>query len=126
MIVAEYPETEAPVDPGVASLLASEATHRIEAEYAIPDEYARFVELHRLIPMGEHEHPFVIVANDYDSEDTWQVFGTHKTAWAAFHTWVEVLREDHLTECDKGREKCKHAPLWTPPVIKIVRRKEAR
>jgi len=122
VIVARYPETEAPADEEVLQhLLDNEATHRVEAEYQIADE--SFATLYRLIPMGEHEFPFVLVFNDFAFTGTHQVFGTFRAAEGAFLTVVDVLRENHLKDCDKGRDKCRHAPPYTPPPPpKIVRR----
>lgn len=107
MIVAQYPDTEAPADEEVLQgLIDNGATSLEMASYAISDE--SFAVLYRLIPMGEHEYPFVLVANDFAFTDTYQVFGSFRTAEGAFAAWVEVLREGHAATCEPIKGKCAH------------------
>ena len=124
MLLADIPETEAtPDDEAIRSLLASDATHLLLAEYAVEEDRS-FAELHRLVPAGEHEHPFVLAANNGSEwDDDHLVFSSWRAAEDAFAWYVDLLRKNHEGSCDAEPDKCKHAPPWTPPTPKTARRK---
>jgi hypothetical protein len=123
VLVAHVPVTEAVPDTELLErLVYNEATHLVLAEYAIKDE--SFVDLHRLVPIGGYEHPFVLICNGGDDFwDQYLVFKSWRAAEDAFAWWVEFLRECHRDYCEEEPAKCLHAPPYETPTPKTVRRK---
>jgi hypothetical protein len=100
-VAAFAPETEAPVDPAaLESLIGNSATRTPLDAYDAIRNHA-FVELYQLIPLGAYEHPFILRANDYDTDDTWAAFATYNAAETAYAWWVDELKRRHgECECD--------------------------
>jgi hypothetical protein len=123
-LAAYAPESEVEIDDAYRELLdsltRSEATQTLIAEYEIKDE--GFVQLFRLIPLGEHEHPFVLIGDD-GTEEHYLVFSTYRAATGAFAWWTEYLYREHAPTC--GAKKCTHA--YAPkPEPRHIRRKRAK
>jgi len=126
VLTAEVPDTEAEPDTELIDrLIANEATHLVLAEYEIKAD-GSFATLYRLVPSGEHEHPFALVANTgAERSDQHLVFSSWRAADDAFAWYVGFLRECHKDQCaTDDPAKCRHTPVWPPTAPKTARRKK--